>query len=100
MVGCVESVEAQERLCWVGSGDMLCESGHQSGLIGAKALSNAEKFKGGKFQAPKNLKKTDFFVFSGAHNSPEPLCTYLDVHSQPEHDSPLTPYGRNSLNKY
>ena len=30
----------------------------------------------------------------------EPLCTYLDVHSQPEHDSPLTPYVRNSLKKY
>ena len=34
------------------------------------ALGNAEKFKGGKLQSPKNLKKTYFFVFSGAHNFP------------------------------
>ena len=29
-----------------------------------------EKFKGGKLQTTKKFKKTDFFVFSGAHNFP------------------------------
>ena len=36
----------------------------------APPSGNADKFKGGKLQAPKNLKKPDFFVFSGAHNCP------------------------------
>ena len=35
-----------------------------------RALRNADKFKRGKLQAPKNLKKMDFFVFSGAYNLP------------------------------
>ena len=43
---------------------------HSKSLPYKSALRNAEKFKGGKLQAPKNLKKPDFFVFWGADNFP------------------------------
>ena len=74
--------------------------------IGSKNFWIQNKFGSNKifeqkhFGSRKILCLKKYWVLRNFGSNDEPLCTYLDVHSPPEHKSPMTPYGRNCFNKY